>query len=295
MNHKLNQYGSGYFQTLHGSKDYEKTVWFMAQLDPSSYTARILQQNKDILLNNISDGRSLHLTLLTMHFNLRADKEVLDIILPVISGQRRLHRRITDIVNAAYDQTFRLNKPVLRQIPAMYYMMGPFMAKLFVMRDREQEIITHFRMMIYKEIEKLFAERGYTIVKPIDTTTNPEYAIVSVVKGASLPIPIYAIPEYDYGRGNWTPHISVGNILDIKTKNLALYQKFEQKVIDRATNPGDFAGTKIEKFKLDTLRGKLPVYRWAGVDFFHIAKLNDVEDMNINMATDITHVVVDCN
>lgn len=290
MNYKLNQNAGGYFATLHKDKNKEKRIWFMAQLNTASYAAQVLQTNKDILLNKKDDMRFLHLTLLTMHFNLNAPEEVLNIILP--NGQ--LHPRITAMVNMAYNNTFRAAKPVLFQVPSVYFMMNSFMAKVMVMRDKEQIIITHFRMQIYAEITKLFEENGYTIKKPFDTTTDPEYTIVSVFKGASAPIPIYAIPAYDYGTGNWSPHISIGNILDIKDKNTELFRKFEKKVQERAIDPRDFAGKKIEKFKLPTLSGlKLPIYRWAGTDLYHIAKLYDPEDMTINMDRDIVRVIVD--
>ncbi len=290
--YSLIQYGSGYFQTLYGDKQYEKTVWFMALLNTSSKAAVALQKNKEILLNNIHDGKALHLTLLTLHFNLRAPREILDIILPNTSGVRQLHPRITAIVNKAYNETFRVAKPVLQQIPSIYFMMNSFMAKDMIMPDSQQQIITDFRMRIYQEITKLFQEKGYTIVKPFDTTTDPEYVIISVVKGADRPIPIYAVPSYDYGKGIWSPHVSIGNIQDVKIKNPALCKKFEERVIEITHNPGEFANTKIEKFRLDTRIGKCPVYRWVGRDFYHIGKLRDPDDMKINMDTDITHVIV---
>jgi hypothetical protein len=290
--YSLVQYGSGYFRTLHGDKQFEKTVWFMAQLKPSSGAAISLQKNKDTLLNNITDGRALHLTLLTLHFNMKAPTEILDIILPKIAGARQLHPRITAIVNNAYDETFRRDKPVLEQVPSIYFMMGSFIAKDMIIPDGQQQIITDFRMRIYQEITKLLASNGYTIVRPFDTITDPEYAIISVVRGASRPIPIYAIPAYDFGKGIWSPHVSIGNIQDIKIKNPTLFKKFEEKVIEIARNPGEFANTKIEKFQLDTRIGKCPVYRWVGRDFYYIGKLNDPDDIKINMDTDITHVVV---
>jgi hypothetical protein len=305
MNHKINiMEGGGYFKQLNQAAPpsrQEKTYYIMAELNPVSDVTRFLERNKARLLANQPNGRKLHLTMLTIHINLQAPKEVLEIIHPQgVDGQSRLHPDIVNILNPAYNTVFRnpSNKIKLKTVKKYYQIMGQFMSKQCIVKGTA---ITDYRMQIYNVITTLFRQKGYTL--SIDKTSNVEYVIVSAVK-EGVSVPIYAIPKYDFGTGNWTPHISLAQIAgdtqrnkDIKSINPPLYRKLEAHIIDAHNNPANygFDGTsELSRMPLITDDGKqYKIYKDSALILYDLAGLQDPDEkITIDMDTDINLVTI---
>jgi hypothetical protein len=299
----LNMKGGGYFKQLNQLSppaQQEKTYYIMAELNPESSITRTLQRNKDRLLANNPNGKNLHLTMLTIHINLQAPAEVLEIIHPRgVDGQSRLHQDIVDILNPAYDVVFRnpMNPIKLRTVKGYYQIMGQFMSKQCFIKGND---ITDYRMQIYRVITRLFTKKGYNL--NIDKTSNAEYVIVSAVKGASQPVPIYAIPKYDFGTGVWSPHISLAQIAgdtkntDIKSLNPPLYGKIEAHIKDAHSNPAKYGfdgNNELSRIPLTTSDGtQYKVYKDSGIELYKLADLQDPDEKIalIDMNIDISHV-----
>jgi len=302
-NRILNMEGGGFFKQLNQAAPparQEKTYYIMAELNPASHITRTLQRNKDKLLANNPNGKNLHLTMLTIHINLQAPKEILEIIHPQgADGQSRLHSDIVNILNPAYDAVFRnpANPIKLRTMKGLYAIMGQYMSKKCFKKGDD---ITEYRKHIYRVIINLFRKQGYTL--NIDKTSDPEYVIVSAVKGASQPVPIYAIPKYDFGTGVWAPHISLAQIagdtknMDIKSLNPPLYGKIEAHIKDAHMNPAKYGfdgNSKLSRMPLNASDGKqYKVYEDSGIELYKLAGLQDPDETiaHIDMNTDISHV-----
>ena len=86
-----------------------------------------------------------------------------------------------------------------------YNILGKTNKKFFVKvyKPNKNLIITDFRMMFYKYIESIF---GKPIIKnKVDSSGNLYYLLE----------PLFAVPDFNYGKGNWSPHISIINTNDL--------------------------------------------------------------------------------
>lgn len=114
-----------------------------------------------------------------------------------------------------------LNGTTLKHFQKDYELLGTtpirkFYGKKYQLGTQEEHRITDFRRDIYNEIQRRL---GYPNVY-FDKTDNidPKYVIFKY-NGADM----IAVPAYSWGVGNWTPHLSILNIGDIKTYNKPLY------------------------------------------------------------------------
>jgi len=273
--------GGGFFHTQNGGRD--KTFYFMAQLKQGTDAFKELEKNKLALLNGVDNYHTLHSTLLTLTLNLDAP-----MITIISSDKKKLHPNITTNIDKFYNETFRKDKPELLQVPTLHYIMGEWISKPFVTKISKDRVITDFRMKIYTEITNLFAAKGYTI--SIDKITYPQHIVAYANKNGAKTA-IYAVPKYDFGIGQWEPHISYGKISDIRNHNPALYKQYETLVEDPNT-PATYGYRPIQATSSIIVKGKqYQLYKDSGSVLFSLTGRNEPE-YKVNMDTDISGVVI---
>jgi len=87
-----------------------------------------------------------------------------------------------------------------------------------------QDAITNFRLELYKYIE---SQLGGKLTSRIEIKNNMTYHIYSY-NGVDL----YSVSDYYYGKGVWSPHISIVNEFDIQNNNKQLYAEYLSKQTD---------------------------------------------------------------
>lgn len=111
-----------------------------------------------------------------------------------------------------------LNGTTLKHVQQDYELLGKtpinkFYGKKYKLDQQEEHRITDFRRDIYSEIQRRLGNPKVDFDK-----TDPEYVIFKY-NGADM----IAVPSYSWGAGNWTPHLSILNMGDIKNNNIQLY------------------------------------------------------------------------
>ncbi len=298
-------FGGGYFRDIGRN---EKTFYFMAHLKNSGVLSkgnRELHSHQESIMKGHT-AHMLHVTLLTLSVNLNAPRNIRGIL---VNDNNELHKDIRDNVNKFYDDTFRSEtdrtKPprratTINHLPSYYQIMGNWLSKPFVVEYDDQEIvITEFRMKIYEIITRLFTLNGYKL--SIDRDSNTDHVIVSAIDNhTKISTPIYSIPKYDFGRGNWHPHISLAKLRDdrrrdcIYTYNQDLYRRYMVTVRDPKTaeKEGFNKGVINKNNPIIDVDGKqYTSYKDGGIVLFKLTELIDTE-YTINMDTDISGVVI---
>jgi hypothetical protein len=286
MDYKLNQKAGGYFYDTRG-KGSEKSCNILAYLHKGSSTYRVLQKNKDILLDYNDNGLSLHVTLLNVLICLNVPDHIKKIILDD-SGEIR--PELNAKVKQFYIMTFGSSGIHLGDgsIGDTYTIKGEWLAKVLKVNDpMHQNIISQFRTLFYNEIKKMYGQYGYTL----DRVILPNYTVSRIISGPGIhtSIEIYAVPSYYYGVGTWTPHISLCSIPHIKTFKRLLYAEFEREAIKLARNPALQVGLTVAKKQLDVNGTKYNMFEESGLILGSQAVLI-YGDIDIDMHVDISSV-----
>ncbi len=233
--------GGGYFDEYNktaAKKIAFKTYNIMANIKPESNIGRGLQERKDLVLKRRSNGKKLHVTLLTFEFNRSfSNKDILNKFeFKDDTGNKSLLLNIKRIINDAYMNTFRKKPVVLKQILFKYDLMGNWFCKKFVIESETvQNTITEFRKIFYKEIEKLLI--GHTVTfdnTDITGKPNNDYMFMKV-NGEIL----FAIPKYYFGVGVWVPHVSLASMTDLNNFNKDLYYIINAAPVASQINPNE--------------------------------------------------------
>lgn len=189
--------------------------FIMANVNNNNIIDEIDKRRKLLLLGNSPVHNDVHITLL--QFNINQDHPDAKIFYDPM-----FHRKIWDY----YDDSMRKNHLVLKYIRGLYDLLGlsdkKFFAKIY--QPDQQELITDFRKAIYKYIESEIGK--YKIRKK---KQGKDMYYVFRIKGQDL----ISVPDFYYGIGVWTPHVSVVNIKDVERYNPKLYNKYENYKTNR--------------------------------------------------------------
>jgi len=217
--------------------------FIMANVSNSNIISEIDNRRKLLLLGNKPVHSDVHFTLL--QFNINQDHPNAKFFYDPV-----FHRKIWDF----YDDSIRKNKLTLKYIRGLYDLLGlgekKFFAKIY--QPNQPELITEFRKAIYKYIGSELGK--YKIRKK---KNGKDMFYVFSLKGMDL----ISVPEFYFGIGVWTPHISVVNLKDVAKYNQKLYKKYE--------------GYKTKRNKLNTLLQ--PILK---AKFDPIGDINMEQDVN---------------
>jgi len=195
--------------------------FIMANVSNHTILTEIDKRRKLLLLGNSPVHNDVHLTLL--QFNINQDHPDSEFFYDPV-----FHRRIWDF----YDDSMRKKSLTLKYIRGFYDLLGlsdkKFFAKIY--QPEQPELITEFRKQIYKYIE---SELGKYKIKKKKFGKDMYY--VFNLNGEDL----ISVPDFYFGIGVWTPHVSVVNIKDVAKYNEKLYKKY--------------SNSKTERSKLNTL------------------------------------------
>jgi hypothetical protein len=172
-----------------------------------------LDERRDILLNGHQSTKSmLHVTLLQLDINQGNPNSF-------IFYNETFHNALRKFYNSSLVK----HKVSLTSKLGEYDILGKSDNKFFVKVYKPDQplVITKFRMMFYKYLESLF---GKPIIKTkLDSSGNVFYLFY--YPNDSLR-PLFAVPEFNYGKGKWTPHISIVSTKDLQRHNVPLYNKY---------------------------------------------------------------------
>lgn len=125
-----------------------------------------------------------------------------------------------------------------------------FFVKLY--EPNKELAITKFRTLFYKYLKK---ELGKYTIKKNNKGKKIYYVFVFNNK------PLFAVPDFYYGKGVWKPHVTIFNINDLKKHNRSLYNKYDKKRTKKEKLQVLF--TPIINKKLEPI-GKIRMYKDIG-------------------------------
>jgi len=185
--------------------------YFMANLTDKQIYDRLDERRAILLRGNQPKNVILHITLLQFEINQDNPDSY-------IFYTKDFHRNMKYF----FEKTFAKYKVMLNSGFGEYDLLGQGENKFFVKlyRPDKKMVITNFRTMFYKYLESEF---GKPKIKKREV--NGKKYMVFSYDGH----PLFAVPDFYYGRGVWTPHVSILNVGDIAKYNKPLYKEYQKK------------------------------------------------------------------
>ena len=218
MNPYLQQYYKykNLYMTGGGGLFSNTTKFYLMANITNQYIYDRLNERRNTLLNvHQTANIPLHITILQLDINQNNPNSF-------IFNNPQFHKALRKFYNA----TIIKNKVTLTSKLGDYDILGQADKKFFVKMYKPDQpmIITKFRMMFYKYLESMFGKP--TIKTKLDHSGNKFYVFYYPNHGLK---PLFAVPEFNYGRGKWTPHISILSTNDLKRYNTSLYNQYENQ------------------------------------------------------------------
>lgn len=234
----INQIGSGYFSTL-PQKTNHKTYYIMADINNPDLIRHFDHRRSGILHGKLASapmGHTFHLTLLTIEIN-RDSKlaRLFEDLIPQPGNphNKKINSKIEQMVTDAYNETFRNSIVVLNQERGTYYKMGKFYVKKFPVYSDQKHFsdpntklplptINAFRRSFYDKLRKHLQIPSFNWIDSPDGNYK-----LAIHNGET----IFAVPIYDFGIGQWDPHISIVKEDDIQAPNPVLHGKISNPAL----------------------------------------------------------------
>jgi len=200
-----------YIKQIGGAKDYFKNnikVHILANItDPS--IIRLLNDRRNALnLWDLSGGKQFHITLFQFHINGNHPDAYI------------FKDNWDNLIKQWYNETFGQNV-ILQYRQGQYDLLGQekkYLVKTFEPLAKFKTVITDFRKKIYKYIQKKIKKKKKMYTKEKD---GVKYHIISF-GGRKL----LSVPDYYFGIGQWTPHISIADMDEIEKYNKHISEKY---------------------------------------------------------------------
>lgn len=182
-------------------------MYIMADITNKHIIDRLDERRKYLLLGHLPLQDVLHLTLLQLEINQ-------DHPLASYFQDQTFHKKIAEI----YKLTMQKDNVVLQSVPGSYDLYGQTENKYYVkLLEPDQKLsITRFRKTLYHFIREWLGP--YTIYE------KQKYYVFQIHN-----IDLFAVPDFYYGVGIWSPHISIVNTADIRKYNYALYENYTKQ------------------------------------------------------------------
>lgn len=228
----IDQSGGGYFGTLI-PKPKHKTYYIMANINNPHLIRNFDDRRSGILHGRPAVapmGHTFHLSLLTIEIN--RDSKLAYLFERLIPQPGNPHNKqispvIQQMVTDAYNETFRKSTVILNQERGKYSKMGKFYAKKFpvyfdqkIFSDPKTKLplptINSFRRSFYDKL------RTHLGIPSFNWTDSPDGNYKLAIHNGET---IFAVPIYDFGIGQWEPHISIVKEDDIQAPNPVLHGK----------------------------------------------------------------------
>jgi hypothetical protein len=184
--------------------------YIMANITDKYIAARLDERRRVLLKGKLPKSPILHITLLQLQIN-----------------QSNPHSKIfydktfMKNIKKFYNKTIKKKNMILSSKFGQYDLLGQTKNKFFVKvyNTNKSKLITEFRILFYKYLERVLG-------KPVimSRIVNGKKYIIFSYKNKEL----FAVPDFYYGYGEWTPHISILNIADIEKYNKPLYAKYSR-------------------------------------------------------------------
>ncbi len=198
---------------LEGGAFFKNTtkLYLMANITDKSIYDRLDERRALLLRGNQPKQPILHITLLQFEINQ-------DHPYSYIFYSRDFHSNLKRYFNS----TMVKNKVTLSSGFGEYDLLGKGENKFFVKmyKPNKKMEITKFRTKIYGYLER---ELGKPKIRK-KVVGGKTYVVFYYDKQELI-----AIPDFYYGKGVWTPHVSILNIGDIRAYNKPLYRKYKNR------------------------------------------------------------------
>lgn len=220
-NHKYIKYkqsvNSIHIKQTGGAKDYFKNntkVHILANITEPSIIRSLNDRRNALNLWDLPNVKQFHLTLFQFHINSNHPDAYI------------FKDNWDNLIRQWYNETFGKNV-ILKYLPGKYDLLGQekkYLVKTFEPLDKFKTVITDFRKKIYKYIQKKINKKKKMYVKEKD---GVRYHIISF-GGRKL----LSVPDYYFGIGQWTPHISIADMDEIIKYNHQLDEKYNSRQTD---------------------------------------------------------------
>jgi len=231
---KFQSGGSNYF-------DNKIKMYIMASLDKESKIFHQIKEIQQYLLNdNEPHNEDPHITLLTIDINRDNSYHKVffdnNLLKDITNSYQNIFKNKDLISNDSSLGLYGKSKNFFNITKNNYNKIKKERELKFLVKKyqlNEKDIITNFRKQFYEILKKYLNELSgenleFTIKKVHAEKRNDPGAIIYYNNE-----PLYSVPLYYYGKGKWSPHISLISNIDLYDDNNNLYYSLKNNLDDK--------------------------------------------------------------